>query len=499
MTDTVGARPGDTARLYHRLSSYTFWPGEGVPPPIADERVLQDFVTMDRSRRPPHWKVYPPSLPTIDLARDWVRPAVSMTDALAGRLPPANRPLDLVGLSRLLHLSAGVVRVRAAMAPYTFMWPFRAAGSAGGRFPLELYVAALGVDGLEDGVWWYEPERHALVRVGPAPRGEATALIVTGAPWRTGWRYAERGFRHVYWDAGSMLAQVLVVAESGDVTPRLWTRFPDADVAATVGADGVEEWPVAVVALAPGAPAVRPGGEANVGSIADDQTEFPLVTLVQHTGDMDALGDPWSTSPPLEGPVPMSDDVDTVVLRRGSARTLDPAGVVAADACRFSMRAALRGIDTPHVVAVHAVDGIEPGLYRATDLDTPVRTGNLRNELLSICWDMDLAKDAAFDVIGAVDLAAIDDRGYREAQLASGIVEGRLHLAAYAMGLGASGMTFLDDELERLLAPVVRGRSIGGLLITCVGVTEYANRPGGMPGSPAVIHRMEERNSPRPA
>jgi hypothetical protein len=383
--------------------------------------------------------------------------------------------------------------------PYDHWWTFRAAGSAGGRFPLELYVSARGVDGLEDGVWWYEPRRHALVRVGPPAAGAATALVVTGVPWRTGWKYAERGFRHIYWDAGSMLAQTMAVAESGGLEPRLWTRFPDKDVARLVGADGVEEWPVSVVGLGPGEPAIDPAGEAVDGSLGVEPREFPLVTLAQHAGDVDRLGHPWPAAPPLPDPAPPSDDLDTVVLRRGSARRLDPAASAARDAFACSVSAALRGSSVPHVVAVHAVDGVEPGLYRWPDLDRPVRARDLRNELLSVCWDQDLGGDAAFVVIGAADLGATDDRGYREAQLDAGIVSGRLHLAAYALGLGASGMTFLDDEIEALLAPVVPGESVGGLLITCVGVTEYPGRPGGMPGRPAEIFTPSGRETPRPS
>src|SRR5690348_13511867 len=89
---------------------------------------------------------------------------------------------------------------------------FRAAGSAGGRFPLELYVSARQVGGLEDGVYWYDPVGHALLEVGPPASGETSALIVTGIPWRTAWKYAERGLRHVYWDAGTMLSQTLALA-----------------------------------------------------------------------------------------------------------------------------------------------------------------------------------------------------------------------------------------------------------------------------------------------
>ena len=118
---------------------------------------------------------------------------------------------------------------------------------------------------LPPGVHWYDPKDHALVRIGPPPGGDAPVIVVTGVPWRTGWRYRERGFRHVYWDAGTMLAQLLAVADSAGHAASLHTRFPDAAVAALVGADRVHEWPVAVVALGEGTPALEATGDAAVG------------------------------------------------------------------------------------------------------------------------------------------------------------------------------------------------------------------------------------------
>ena len=105
-----------------------------------------------------------------------------------------------------------------------------------------------------------------------------------------------------------------------------------------------------------------------------------------------------------------------------------------------------------------------------------------RETLLRVCLDQDLGRDAAFVVLAAIDLDTLDDRGYRDAQLAAGIVEGRLHLAAYALGAGASGMTFLDTEIEPLL-----GEPLAGLLITCVGVPTYRNKGGGAPGAPSSV------------
>ena len=84
--------------------------------------------------------------------------------------------------------------------------------------------------------------------------------------------------------------------------------------------------------------------------------------------------------------------------------------------------------------------------------------------------------------MGATDLEALDDRGYREAQLDAGLVEGRLHLAAYALGFGASGMTFLDCEFEATL-----GEPLAALLFTCVGVPAYRSKGGGGPGAPTSV------------
>jgi SagB-type dehydrogenase family enzyme len=433
--------PGRTARDYHRLTS--------VSPETLEPLVL------DLPAFPAPCKVYPDGPPTVALPDEW--------DARAG--------LDLAALARILHLSAGVVRT--SRRPDGRFYHFRAAGSAGGRSPYEVYVAARGVAGLDDGVHWYDPVGHALRRVGPPAGGEATALVVTGIPWRTGWQYAERGFRHIYWDAGSMLAQTLALAGP---SARLFTRFPDAAVTRLVGADGVHEWPVALVALTPGAPAIDPGGDAVAGEVdTRPAREYPLVTRAQHAGDGDVLGGPWPDDPPAFA------GLEDVILRRGSTRLMDPVPV------SRELFAACLGAGLPgrHFVAVHAVDGVAPGLYEWPRL---VRAGDLREALFHVCMEQALARDAAFVVMAVADLEALDDRGYREAQLAAGIGDGRIHLAAFAGGAGATGMTFYDSELEALL-----GEPLAGLLFTCVGVPAYRGKRGGPPRAPVPIGTMRPR------
>jgi hypothetical protein len=124
-------------------------------------------------------------------------------------------------------------------------------------------------------------------------------------------------------------------------------------------------------------------------------------------------------------------------------------------------------------------------VYRWPDLDAPVRAGVLRDELYRVCLDQALARDAAFVAIAAGGLAQLSDPEYRAAHLAAGLAEGRLHLAAYALGASASGMTFLDSEVPALL-----GEPHDGLLFTCVGAPLYQSSPAGPPGAPTEVRMI---------
>jgi hypothetical protein len=449
--------------------------------------VLQDLEVNDMARFPWFFKRYVQPLPRVALPRDLPPTTAPAVAVLAGTAGVAHTELDLPHLSRLLHLSAGVVRT-AERRWGTYL--FRAAGSAGGRSPFELYVAVPDGTPVPAGVHWYDPHDHALVQVGPPPRGGAPAVVLTGVPWRTGWRYRERGYRHVYWDAGTMLAQLLAVADSAGLTPSLHTRFPDAAVAALVGADGVHEWPLAVVVLRDGMPALEATGPAAAGEVDAAPVEFPLVTAAQRAGECDTLGPPWDRGGPVDVPVQGADPVEAVVLARSSQRRMDRTRGLPESLLRTSMRVALRGVALPHRLVVHNVDGIRPGLYRWPDPSVPVRPGAMRDELYRVCAEQELASDAAFVVIAATDVGALDDREYREAQLAAGLVEGRLHLLAYALGASASGMTFVDSEV-----PVLLGEHLDALLFTCVGVPEYTPAPGGLPGAPTAIREVRSRTS----
>ena len=57
--------------------------------------------------------------------------------------------------------------------------------------------------------WSYEHDANGNV-VARAP----AVLGLTGIPWRTAWKYSERGYRHLFWDSGMIVANLLALAAS---------------------------------------------------------------------------------------------------------------------------------------------------------------------------------------------------------------------------------------------------------------------------------------------
>jgi hypothetical protein len=79
-------------------------------------------------------------------------------------------------------------------------------------------------------------------------------------------------------------------------------------------------------------------------------------------------------------------------------------------------------------------------------------------------------------------LGALGSRGYRAAQLEAGIAVGRLALAAFTLGYGATGLTFYDEAVTQSFAA-----GAACMLVTAVGVADYTNAPGGHPGAPTEL------------
>jgi SagB-type dehydrogenase family enzyme len=164
---------------------------------------------------------------------DWANQPIPYKDYPELELEPLPPELD-----RLLRLGAGVSRRRRG-------YDFRTYSSAGALYPIEVYVATAG------GLFHFHPGELGLRRlrdedVRGALGGGEVVLALTGILWRTAWKYDARGYRHLFWDAGTMLANLLELAPGGT---RVVTGFIDDEVNAVLGVDGSDEAALALLQL----------------------------------------------------------------------------------------------------------------------------------------------------------------------------------------------------------------------------------------------------------
>lgn len=508
----------DPAALLHELTKHGWVAG--------DRSRLVDFRRLDPANRPAPFKRYR-GLPTRPLPVDLGTSAVPAAAVLSGRGEPAAVGVDAASLAALLFFSAGVTRTSGPPDHRTY---FRAAMSAGNLHPLELYVVSGDLPGVPAGVHHFAPLDFGLtaLRPGdwrpvlgaaaadPAVAAAPATVVVTGIPWRTAWKYGERGWRHLYWDAGTLLANLLATAAARGLPARVLLGFVDSEVGRLVGVDGVEEFPLALVVI--GAESSRePPGEPpgpvepldlEVLPISARPITLPLLTEAQRAGalpDAPAVAT-WRSAAgngaaravePATGAVEVPGSagrlpVEEVVLRRGSTRLMRRE-TVPAEVLSWGMAVASRPVpgdlapedatSIQHWLSVHGVVGVEPGTarWRAGRLE-PGRRGDFRASSEHLCLDQPLGGDSAYTVFHCAELApllgALGPRGYRAAQLEAGVAAGRLALAAFTLGHGATGLTFFDDEVARFF-----DTPAACLLVTSVGVPAYRSTPGGRPGA----------------
>ncbi len=182
----------------------------------------------------------------------------------APQVEPGRLTLEAVG--HILYYSAGVTRVRKSDGEPFY---FRAYACAGALYPIEVYVVAGELEDLTAGVYHYHPRHHALrpLRDGdlrahlvaaaandPAVAAAPVTVVLSGIYWRTMWKYEARGYRHLYWDSGMLLANLFAVADAMGLPAQLVLDVVDENVDHLLGIDGRHEVSLALVPIGQGVP-----------------------------------------------------------------------------------------------------------------------------------------------------------------------------------------------------------------------------------------------------
>jgi len=217
--------------------------------------------TLDWDVKPFPFKVYTET-PAIELPRAF-DPVDADTLAAVGSTADGHAPLDLARLVALLYLSAGVTKKKVYGPGAEVL--FRAAASTGALYQTEVYVAAGEVSGLAPGLYHFCPGDFTLRRLrevdtrralaqsaaDEALSGRAAVLVLSAIYWRNTWKYQARGFRHLFWDSGTMLANVLAVGHALGASPTIVTGFVDDEVNHVLGVDAERETALELVGVGP--------------------------------------------------------------------------------------------------------------------------------------------------------------------------------------------------------------------------------------------------------
>jgi SagB-type dehydrogenase family enzyme len=336
-----------------------------------------------------------------------------------------------------------------------------------------------------------------------------------------------RSYRYCFWDNGTIVANLLAAATAAELPVRVLLGFVDAQVNHLLGLDGHRE---ASTCLAPLGQSVGLHSLAETGQVpplsaeielsSRGEIDYPEMTRL-HTASAlttpeeavawrgfcagatvsaqghQALPRPASSAGPRyplrprEPALAAPRALGEVIRQRGSTRRF------ARESMPFSQLSALLAHTTTGIPAdflgpegtslldiyliANAVTDLSAGSYVFVPQEQALHllsAGDFREEAGHLCFEQALGADASVVMFFLADLEGVlqrfGNRGYRAVQLEAGILGGKMYLCAGALGLGASGLTFYDDDVTAFFAPHATGKS--AIFVVALGQTAPENR-----------------------
>ena len=283
--DSPAPSAGVSAHEYHERTKHS------------PKRIREGSHRLDFPNKPTPYKEYL-DLPNVELAHQLTPPRVPTLAALHWTDPDPDDPgtrtgVDLDVLTQLCYYAAGVTK-RMSKAGSDVL--FRAAACTGALYHIDLSLVTGEVGPLDAGVYHFDPTTLSLdvLREGDfrgvlasASGGEPriaeapVTFVATSTWWRNAWKYRERTFRHAFWDSGTVLANLTMVANSLSRPTRVVTGFADEQVAGLVGVETNEEAPLALVPVGADAPVPEPRAvdpiAPETAPLSPEPVEYPLI------------------------------------------------------------------------------------------------------------------------------------------------------------------------------------------------------------------------------
>jgi SagB-type dehydrogenase family enzyme len=350
-------------------------------------------------------------------------------------------------------------------------------------------------------------------------------IICTGTYWRNAWKYQARTYRHFGWDNGTLLANMLAVSAASGLPAEIVLGFVDAEVNRLLDLDTRREVSLCLVPIGRASassqesslPAPREAPALGLETIllSQHEVEYPAMLEMHDASSLESVEEvnQWRGQPPVLPPSSLTsalegeavrlprlreeeqpkDTTEQVILRRGSTRTFDRAASITLAQLSTILDCATRGLPADFLespgtqlndlyLIVHAVQGLKRGAYffgREQNTLELLKEGEFRAEAHHLGLEQELPADACVDIFFLADLKRIleryGNRGYRAVQLEAGAIGGRVYLAAYAQHLGATGLTFFDDDVIDFFSPHAKNKS--AIFLLAIGMP-LKRKPG---------------------
>ena len=481
-------------RNYEVESSWHYHNGTKHP----NGMLLSRFHMYHPSQRPTPYKIYKNTLQIV-LPVEKNPIGVSTLDAISTNIDVSHETVpDLQTLSRILYFSAGITK-KIKFQGLGEM-DFRAASCTGALYHIEIYVVCAGIPGLDAGVYHFDPKDMKLnvIRKGDYRKNilDSTAnesftrhapiiLVFTDVFARNSVKYQSREYRHAFWDCGTILANTLAITSAHKIPSKIITGFVDSEISQLLGIDMNQEAPLVVLPIGftdkemPSCPDLS---ELDLDAISSEyDIEYPEINAMHDSSCLlnDSEVNSWrheitrdekshSQLIQLEKNINSLESIENTIIKRGSTRKFS------LDAITFGqlstiLNCATSGINADFVknqtlsdlyIIANAVEGLDSGSYhyaREKNSLELLRSGNFRHVSGNLGLNQDLPYDASVTIFFMINLKKnleqFGNRGYRITQLDSAIAGGKAYLASYALGLGATGLTFYDDAVSSFFSP----------------------------------------------
>ncbi|MEH2048958.1 SagB/ThcOx family dehydrogenase [Nostoc sp.] len=331
--------------------------------------------------------------------------------------------------------------------------------SAGALYPTEVYVQVRGVEGIVNGIYHLEVENNCLTLIYeliddglenyiiPGKCINGFIFLISCVYYRSSWKYQNRSMRYCLLDSGHHLGAVAASAYLHEKNIQLVFDFDKLALNSDLGFENKEFITGCAVS-----------GEVQDKKIRHLRLKVPFVSGTDYFESNQCIEDAYqattlqkSRQQKLEYPQ-FDFDRDkfyqTVWARRSIRRfRKEP---ISQEDYLYVVQQLQQSIPTENYEeieiysVVHRVEGMTPGLYRATHL---VKTGNFSEKTGYLCINQAIAKD------GAVTLFFVSDYlNYQTAMQIAGFLGQRLYLASNYLGIQCSGIgAYYDEETQELL------------------------------------------------